>query len=491
MIPLYHRSSVYRLDRQAMTLDAQPPRQLMARAAQAAWNSLTERWPEAMDLLVLAGPGNNGGDAWALALLAKRGGLRPRVLYFGDLQRQSDEARSFREACERQGIPAERFAGALGRADLIVDGLLGIGLDKPLQGDLLTLIEAVNGHPAPVLALDLPSGLHAETGRPLPVAIRAERTVTFIARKTGQFLADGPDHCGQLLFDDLGLSSAARRSEPAALGLLEASDLAWPIPRPRNSHKYDYGSILVVGGDRDLAGAALMCGLAALKAGAGLVRLCLHPEAQGSQLALAPELMCCNWDELDEHLQRASLLVVGPGLGRGAKAMELLCRLQSVELPMLIDADALQADFLEGLSAAERLLTPHAGEAARLLGQGSEAVSNDRLHALDELVEGYRAGVLLKGQDTLLAAPGVMPLLCNRGHPGMATAGMGDALAGMIAGLWAQGMEPLQAAATAAYWQGEAARRLAEREWSASLTATRLIGMLAQAAQGLQETSRG
>ncbi len=491
MIPLYHRSSVYRLDRQAMTLDAQPSRQLMARAAQAAWNALTEHWPEAQDLLVLAGPGNNGGDAWALALLAKRGGLRPRVLYFGDLQRQSDEARFFREACEGEGIPAERFGGVLGQADLIVDGLLGIGLDKPLEGELLELIQAINAHPAPLLALDLPSGLHAETGRPLPVAIRAESTVTFIARKTGQFLADGPDHCGQLLFDNLGLSRAACRSEPAALGLLEASDLAWPPPRPRNSHKYDYGSILVIGGDRDMAGATLMCGQAALKAGAGLVRLCLHPEALGSQLARAPELMCCSWDELDEHLQRASLLVVGPGLGRGAKARELLRRLQSVELPMLVDADALKADFLEGLAAPERLLTPHAGEAARLLGCKSSEIADDRFATLGRLVEIHQAGVLLKGQDTLLAAPGLTPLLCNRGDPGMATAGMGDVLSGMIAGLWAQGMEPLQAAATAAYWQGEAARRLAETEWSTSLTATRLIGMLAQAAQGLQETSRG
>ena len=491
MIPLYHRSSVYRLDGQAMTLDAQPSRQLMARAAQAAWNALTEHWPEAMDLLILAGPGNNGGDAWALALLARRGGLRPRVLYFGDLQRQSAEARSFREACEQQGIPAEPYSGMLGQADLIVDGLLGIGLDKPLRGELRALIEVVVAHPAPVLALDIPSGLHAETGRPLPVAIHAERTVTFVARKTGQFLADGPDHCGLLHFDDLGLSRAARCSEPAALQLLQAADLAWPPPRPRNSHKYDYGSILVVGGDRDMAGAALMCGQAALQAGAGLVRLCLHPQVLGSQLARTPELMCCSWDELDEQLERTSLLVVGPGLGRGDRARELLRRLQSVKLPLLVDADALRADFLEGLTASERLLTPHAGEAARLLGRTSENVANDRLHVLGELQEAYHSIVLLKGQDTLLAAPGVTPLLCNRGHPGMATAGMGDVLSGMIAGLWAQGLDPLQAAATAAYWQGEAARRLAEREWGASLTATRLIGVLAQAAQGLQEASRG
>jgi len=474
-----------------MTLDAQPSQQLMARAAQAAWNVLTEHWPEALDLLLLAGPGNNGGDAWALALLAKRGGLRPRVLFFGGLQRQSDEARFFREACEQQGIPAERFSGTLGHADLIVDGLLGIGLDKPLQGELLSLIETVNEHPAPVLALDLPSGLHAETGRPLPVAIRAERTVTFIARKTGQFLADGPDHCGQLLFDDLGLSSSARRSEPVALGLLEAADLSWPTPRSRNSHKYDYGSILVIGGDRNLAGAALMCGLAALKAGAGLVRLCLHPQALGSQLARAPELMCCGWGELDEQLERASLLVVGPGLGRGTEARELLQRLRTVELPMLIDADALQVDFVGGLATSERLLTPHAGEAARLLGQSSADIADDRLQALGDLVEEYRAIVLLKGQDSLLAAPGVTPLLSNRGHPGMATAGMGDVLSGMIAGLWAQGMEPLQAAATAAFWQGETARQLAEREWTASLTATGLVDSLAETARRLQEISHG
>ncbi len=491
MIPLYHRPSVYRLDRQAMSLDAQPSHQLMARAALAAWNTLTEHWPEAMDLLILAGPGNNGGDAWALALLARRGGLRPRVLYFGDLQRQSDEARSFREVCEQQGIPAGPYSGTLAPADLIVDGLLGIGLDKPLQGELLALIAAVDAHPAPVLALDIPSGLHAETGRPLPVAIRAERTVTFVARKTGQFLADGPDHCGALHFDDLGLSQAARRSEPAALQLLEAADLAWPAARRRNSHKYDYGSILVVGGDRDMAGAALMCGQAALRAGAGLVRLCLHPQALGSQLARAPELMCCGWDDLDEQLQRASLLVVGPGLGRGQRARELLRRLQSVELPMLVDADALQGDFIEGLAARDRLLTPHGGEAARLLGTNSSGIMDDRLGALQALVKSHAATVLLKGQDTLLGAVGETPLLCNRGRPGMATAGMGDVLSGMIAALWAQGLKPLQAAATAAFWQGEAARRLEAKEWPAAMTATRLIEVLGDTAKHLQDAVHG
>ncbi len=485
MIPLYHREAVYRLDRQAMTLDAQPPCQLMARAARAAWNALTERWPEAHDLLILTGPGNNGGDAFALGTLALRARLNPRLIQLGGLDRQSSEAAACREDYLRHGGVMEAWQGELPVADVIVDGLLGIGLNKPLRDDWLRFIEAVNAHPAPVLSIDIPSGLHAETGRPLPEAVRAALTVTFIARKAGLYLADGPDCCGELLFDDLGLSRAARASESPALNLLQSADLHRPEPRRRNSHKYDYGSVLVIGGDRTLAGAALLAGQAALKAGVGLVRLCVHPDAVGSQLARAPELMCCGWDELEHHLPRASHLIVGPGLGRGNQAQALLHRLQDVDTPMLIDADALQPEYVAGLSGRPLLLTPHAGEAARMLGSDSDAVQDDRLAAVHALVDRYRATVLLKGQDSLIGQPQATPLLMAEGMPGMATAGMGDLLSGLTAGLWAQGMDPLDAAATAAFWQARAARHAARHQTQLSLTVTGVLEALGPAAGAL------
>ncbi len=485
MIPLFDPEAVYRLDRQAMTLDAQPSSQLMARAARAAWNRLTECWPEARQLLILAGPGNNGGDAFALALLALGARLSPRVLTLGDLSRQSPEAARFRQACERQGCAVEAWNGRLPEADLIVDGLLGIGLDKPLRADWLDLIDAVNDHPAPVLAIDIPSGLHGRTGQALPRAVRAAATVSFIARKTGQFLADGPDHCGELSFDDLGLSRAAAASETPAMEWALPKDLIWPLPRRRNSHKYDYGSVLVVGGDREMTGAAMMAGLAALKAGAGLVRLCVHPQQVGSQLALAPELMCCGWDELEQHLPRASLLLVGPGLGHSPEAGDLLRRLQAIDRPLLVDADALQPGFIRGLSSRQRLLTPHAGEAARLLESDTARVQQDRLQTLHHLSDSLGATVLLKGQDTLLGAPGRIPRLCNQGHPAMASAGMGDVLAGMVAGLWAQGLDPFEAATTGACWHVRAARLAMAPGWPSSLMATDLLSRLGEAAADL------
>ena len=491
MIPLYTRDAVYRLDRQAMTLDAQPSLQLMARAARAAWNRLTQRWPEARRLLILAGPGNNGGDAFALALYALQARLEPRVVTLGDLHRQSVEARRFREAYVESGGRVETWSGNLPAAEVLVDGLLGIGLDKPLRADWLALIDAVNAHPAPVLAIDIPSGLDAESGRPLPRAVRAAVTVTYIARKVGQYLADGPDHCGELRFEDLGLSSAARRSEAPAIEQLEAVDLRWPAPRRRNSHKYDQGSVLVIGGDRGMAGAAILSGLAALKAGAGLVRMCIHPQQQGSQLARAPELMCCGWDELERHLARASHLIVGPGLGNGERAQALLRRLQIVDKPMLIDADALHPDFIRGLSTRQRLLTPHAGEAARLLGCGSRDIAEDRLAALRQLSEDFRASVLLKGADSLVGSPGATPKFCLPGHPGMATAGMGDLLSGIAAALWAQGLEAETAVATASSWQAVAASRAVSGAWPATLTATAVLDHLGEAAQQLQEAGHG
>jgi NAD(P)H-hydrate epimerase len=484
MIPLYSRNAVYRLDRQAMTLDAQPSEQLMARAAGAAWNALTGRWPEARDLLVLAGPGNNGGDAFALAAMALGSRFGVRLLTLGDADRQSAAAAGFRQSFEQAGGVVEPWDGqALPAAEVIVDGLLGIGLDQPLRAQWLALIDAVNDHPAPVLSIDIPSGLDAETGRPLPRAIRAATTVTYIARKTGQYLADGPDYCGRLLFDGLGLSRAAQATEPPALQRVEAADLAWPPPRRHNTHKYEQGSLLVIGGDRAMTGAAILAGRAALRAGAGVVRLCVHPDGIGSQLAAAPELMCCSWDELEQHLPRASHLIVGPGLGRGEAATALLQRLQTVDKPMLIDADALQPAFIDRLQGSQYVLTPHAGEAARLLRQETGEIQQDRLAALRQLSGRPGTTVLLKGQDSLIGRVDEIPRLCAEGHPGMATAGMGDVLSGMVAALWSQGLDPLEAATTAAFWQGRAARLA---RWQAGVTAGDVIDALGAAAAGLQ-----
>ena len=450
---LYRAEQVRELDRIAIEELGIPGLTLMQRAGSAAFEALRRRWPRARRLGVLCGGGNNGGDGFVLARLAWEAGLTVSVWQVGDAGRTRGDALMARQQMEQAGLRAEPLdAGRLAACEVLVDGLLGTGLGGEVSGTWRAAIEAVNAaHDAGcgVLALDIPSGLHADTGAVLGAAVHADATITFIGLKLGLLTGLGPDCCGEVLFDDLDVPpetfarlqpSATRLSAPAAGEVLP--------PRRPCAHKGDFGHVLVVGGDHGMSGAARLAGEAALRCGAGLVSLATRPGHATAIGAARPELMCHGVEEalaLRPLLRRASVLAIGPGLGRGAWGRDLLGAALASRLPLVVDADALNLLSADPLERAQWVLTPHPGEAARLLGCSSAEIQADRPAAVRALQRQYGGVVVLKGAGTLIADPNGIAL-CDAGNPGMASGGMGDVLTGVIAALLAQGLSPGEAA---------------------------------------------
>jgi hydroxyethylthiazole kinase-like uncharacterized protein yjeF len=292
-----------------------------------------------------------------------------------------------------------------------------------------------------VLAIDVPSGLHSDDGRVLGVAVRADLTTTFVGRKLGCYLGHGPDLTGRLEFDDLGVPAEVYDAVPRTRSLLDAGVVALALPRrPRSAHKGKHGHVLVVGGAQGMGGAARMAGEAALRVGAGLVTVAVQPQSLSS-LNARPELMSLaigSVADLEHALLRADVVAVGPGLGQSPWAMEVLATVLAAPKPVVLDADALNLLALNPQARDGWVLTPHPGEAARLLESTTEAVQRDRLGAADELQSRYGGTVVLKGAGSIVETPDTGGWLCDRGNPGMATAGMGDVLTGVIAGIAAQ-----------------------------------------------------
>ncbi len=448
---LYRAGEVRRLDRIAIEERGIPGIELMNRAGAALFDELRYRWPQARHLLIFCGGGNNGGDGYVVARLAAQAGLDPLVVALADpATLQGDAATAWRQAREAGVATTEFYPPLLRRADLVVDALFGTGLDRPVEGCWAEAIEAINAFAGPVIGVDIPSGLHADSGRVLGTAVRADATVTFIGLKQGMFTADGPDCCGAIRFDDLGVPAAIYEAVPPSARRIDWAGLRHHLPpRPRNSHKGQWGHVLVVGGNHGMAGAARLGAEAALRCGAGLVSVATRGEHVSAMVAARPEVMWHGVEaisDLTKLLQRATVVAIGPGLGRDDWARALLMMVLESGLPLVVDADALNLlaenpDDHHG----EWILTPHPGEAARLLGTSTSAIGHDRFAAAAELQRRYGGVTVLKGAGTLVH-DGRTVALCSEGNPGMASAGMGDLLTGTIAALVAQGLEPAEAA---------------------------------------------
>jgi NAD(P)H-hydrate epimerase len=456
--------------------------ELMQRAAHAAWRALRRRWPDAGAVTVLAGRGNNAGDGYLLAALAQRAGWRVAVLAVGDPQvLQGDAALALAEA-QACGVVVEPWQAEASLQGVLVDALLGTGISGDVREPYVAAIEAINASGLPVLAIDLPSGLCADTGQVLGHAVQADLSVTFIGLKLGLFTADGPDRVGTLVFDDLQADPQIVSQVESTAIRLDRSTLAQVAPRSPVAHKGSFGQVLVIGGDLGTGGAALLSAEAALRCGAGMVTLATRPEHVTASLVRRPEIMCSGVEStygLTALVERADVLVVGPGLGQAPWGRSLLSVAAQRELPQVWDADALNLLAAGAVELpAGSVITPHPGEAARLLQCSTAEVQADRPAAARALARRYACVALLKGAGTLVAGPDGQLMLCDRGHPAMASAGLGDVLAGVIGALLAQDLGPLDAACLGAWLHAAAGERLGEQ--GRGLAASDLIPVIRQ-----------
>ena len=455
-------------------------RAIESRAARGGGRSLMERAGRAVadaarrmaadtgaPILVVAGPGNNGGDAWVAAAYLAETFHRVVVHDVTDATPSATEAKTAREGLlKRGGIVVNLWPQDL-RPALVIDGLFGVGLGRDIQGLFAQVVQRINASGAPVLAIDVPSGLDGSTGTVRGAAVRATHTLTFIAHKAGLHTADGPDHCGEITLDDLGVGAAAAS---AAKGALVTPQLVapWLAPRPRNSHKGDFGTLGIIGGNRGMVGAALLAGRAALLAGAGKVRTGLLATDAPAVDFERPEVML---GAVDDALE-AETLVAGPGAGQSPSATSvsmfertLLPALIASQKTIVFDADALNAiafnaaleTDLAARTRAPTLMTPHPAEAGRLLHKATAEVNEDRLAAALALAKRFNAHVVLKGAGSICAFPDGRWSINTTGNAGLAAAGSGDVLAGMIGAMLAQKLAPAKALQYAVCLHGAAA----------------------------------
>ena len=453
---------------------------MMSAAAASAFSKLKQSWPNARNILVVCGKGNNGGDGYALACLAKKEDFDVKVCYLVDPTELKGEALNAANACQSAGVPLLPFEPGLElSADVIIDAILGIGVQGEVQSPSSDAIQSINESTSPVLAMDLPSGIQADTGEVLGVAVKADLTVTFIGIKQGLVTNQAPEYVGELLVSDLDLPSAVFDQVIPTAELL-GWDGIWTLlpPRHRGSHKGCYGHVLVIGGDYGMGGAVRMAAEAAMRVGAGLVSVATRPEHVPIVNCSRPEIMChqvTHSDDLEPLLARATVIVIGPGLGQSEWANELLKRILDADQPKVLDADSLNLIAQAPRKHANWILTPHPGEAGRLLATNSKTVQSDRYQAATAIQQQYGGVAVLKGAGTVIKSESGRPAVCPYGNPGMATGGMGDILSGVIGGLLAQSLNLKNAAEAGVFVHARAADIAAAEGGERGLLATDLL----------------
>lgn len=467
---LYDTAVARDIDAQATALLGGDSSVLMQRAGQAAWEALRQRWPLARRIMVVCGSGNNGGDGYVLARIALQAGCQVQVVHLPGQQPRSQPARDAYSQYRALAGDIALFPCALEDADVIVDALFGIGLNRAPDVATAALIAAINAAQLPVLALDVPSGIDAERGITPGIAVEADLTLQFIVPHLGLYTGAALEHVGQRLLARLDVPEAVSATMPVRAQ-------SWPVtmlgryikPRRRNTHKGESGRVLCIGGDDGGGGAVMLAAQAALRSGAGLVQVATRQAHVAPLLACCPEAMVravADAEELLPMLQVADVVAIGPGLGQAPWAQVLWQSALAVQRPLVIDADALNLLATMPRMLGSAILTPHPGEAGRLLGISTVQVQHDRLAAAAALVERFAAVVVLKGAGSVVAAPGHVPRIIAAGNPGMAVGGMGDLLTGVIASLLAQGYEPFDAASLGALLHaaaGDAAAAQGER----------------------------
>lgn len=445
---LYTPESVRRIDHKTIHEYGIAGYTLMRRAGQAVLDVLSERYPQAKKILVLCGAGNNAGDGYVIARMVQQQGMDVRVVSLIDPEKLQGDARQAYQQWHESATLSVNDVALIEEADVVIDALLGTGLTREVEGTWLNWLDAINYSVKPVISVDVPSGLDALTGAIKGAAIKADITVTFIALKTGLFTASGKACCGEVVFDSLGVPDAVYEAEVPLAELLTEN---YKLPkRSHDSHKGLHGHALVIGGNDGMPGAVILAAKAALRTGAGMATVVTRVEHVPAVAAACPEIMVydsLNGDLPDLSVEKISVVAIGPGLGVDAWAHRLLMQAMALELPMVLDADALNLIAENNIQInMPHIITPHPGEAARLLTfENASEIQVDRFTAIRQLQDLVKGVVVLKGSGTLIF-DGEQLSLCPYGNPAMAVAGMGDVLTGVIAALVAQGMALSQAA---------------------------------------------
>ncbi|OQW76441.1 MAG: bifunctional ADP-dependent (S)-NAD(P)H-hydrate dehydratase/NAD(P)H-hydrate epimerase [Proteobacteria bacterium ST_bin11] len=458
---LYCTAQIREAERYAIEELGIPGRELMRRAGFSLFEQIRRRWPEKQAITVFCGAGNNGGDGYDVATLALQANYRVYVYTLSDPNALLGDALSAYQDFVKTGGRVSCFeAGQSQVQGVVVDALFGIGLSRQVGEDFASAISAINTSGCPVVAVDVPSGLHAYTGSVLGCAVKADLTVTFIGLKCGLFTGDAPEYCGEIVCSGLDIDEAVLAAMPPFALALERVDLP---RRARIAHKGHFGHVLLIGGNLGYTGAIRLAGEAALRSGAGLVSIATRAAHSGLLNIGRPELMCHgieSGEALHALLEKASIIVIGPGLGKDDWAREMFGAALAIDKPCVIDADALNLLSLQPKRRENWILTPHPGEAARLLGSSARQISADRFATLADLHSQYGGTCVLKGAGTLITS-GETIYVGTTGNPGMATGGMGDVLCGLIGGLVAQGLSLGHASRLAVFVHGEAADSLA------------------------------
>lgn len=477
---LYRAEQVRAMDQYAINQSGISGTVLMERAGAAAFALLQKHWPQARGITIICGTGNNGGDGFVVARLAAEAGLEVRVALLGDGNHLQGDALAASQRLLSADIEPVPFArDLLASCDLVVDAILGTGLQGPVEGDRYEVIAAVNQAGIPVLALDIPSGLNADTGEVQGIAIRASRTITFIGNKRGLYTGQAVDYCGEIVFENLSVPENVYAHQPSETQRIQYDDFkAYLAPRLRNTHKGNYGHVLVIGGETGYTGAARMAGEAAARIGAGLVTIGTRRHHAAMLNAGRPELMVQGLEDevtFRRLTERVNVIAIGPGLGQERWGQYMLGLAVESDLPMIVDADALNLLSQSPRQSQNWVLTPHCGEAGRLLGHSTQEIQRDRFAIVTALQETYGGVAILKGAGTLIAGQEGPISLCCGGNPGMASGGMGDVLTGILAGLVAQGLGLYEAACLGVCLHAAAGDAAAKAAGERGLLATDLM----------------
>lgn len=465
---LYTAQQVQNLDKTAIEKFGEDSLDLMKKAGQVAFDQMLLRWPKLKKIGIVCSTGNNGGDGFVVAALALKAKLDVVLMLRGNLEKMKPDAKTCAKEFLQLGGEIHRPVKMPADIDVLVDALWGTGLDRDVEGSDAQWIEHLNQHKAPCVSIDVPSGLNANTGRPLGVAVKADLTVTFIGLKQGLFTGVGTDYVGEVFYHALDIPAKTYATE-----ILSARRFDWKrlqdnlTPRPRHAHKGNFGHVFLVGGDRGYSGAIRLAAEAALRSGTGLVSVATHGSHAPMVNIQQPEIMVkgmINGLDLPDMIGKASVVVLGPGLGQSIWSKSLFEAVLKTDKSLVLDADGLNLLSQNPIKRDNWVLTPHPKEAARLLGCSVEDIEQDRFAAVEQLQNTYGGVALLKGAGTLVTSAENKPIaVCTDGNPGMASGGMGDLLSGIIGSFLAQNYELEEAAIMGACIHGAAADVAAEQ----------------------------